>query len=124
MKHFFKITIRDRSLILFCFYSRAKSTCILLLIQSVCFIAEVISFYSSAGTSIFFELLNALQGFFILIMFIFLPNRWLIIQQWWSGDQGSFVVENSRNNLNNKRAPEKPRKAEERPLNGQEIGNA
>lgn len=74
-------------------HSSARATCILFAIQSVCFISELITFYVTNEESIFFELINAMQGVFILLLFILMPKPLLIIRQWWSGDRGSLIVE-------------------------------
>lgn len=74
-------------------HSSARATCILFAIQSVCFISELITFYVTNEESIFFELINAMQGVFILLLFILMPKPLMILRQWWSGDRGSLVVE-------------------------------
>lgn len=56
--------------------------------------------------------MNALQGVFILVLFVMMPKPMRIIQQCWSGDQGSLVIE---------QVPRSPRPAEEIPLNGVDI---
>lgn len=67
----------------------------------------MISFYTENNSSIFFELLNALQGVFILVLFVMFPKPMQIIRQCWAGDQGSLVVEQ----------PHRPLRREEVPLN-------
>lgn len=61
--------------------------------MTINWIFEIISFYVHTldGVLIIFDLLNALQGILIFIMFICLPHYYKIIINWWF-DRGSLTV--------------------------------
>lgn len=75
---------------LFC---SARSTAYLYIIMTVNWVFEIISFYihSSEASVVLFDILNALQGIVIFIIFVSLPQPLGIIKHWWS-DRGSFPV--------------------------------
>lgn len=51
---------------------------------------EIISFYVSSSSSVeLFDILNALQGIVIFIIFVSLPRPLHIIKHWWS-DRGEL----------------------------------
>lgn len=51
---------------------------------------EIVSFYVSTSASLeLFDILNALQGIVIFIIFISLPRPLYIIKHWWI-DRGEF----------------------------------
>lgn len=54
-------------------------------------IFEIISFYvqSADGSLVIFDILNALQGILIFIIFVCLPRPLHIIKRWWM-DRGSL----------------------------------
>lgn len=69
----------------------AKSTAFLYTVMTLCTVFEIISFFAAslAGTSTapsplaFFDILIALQGVVIFIIFVCLPVPKQIIQRWW-----------------------------------------
>lgn len=67
-----------------------KSTAYLTIIMTINWIFEIISFYNETS-SIFFDIVNALQGVFILFIFVCLPRPTKIIKHWWN-DRGSYEV--------------------------------
>jgi hypothetical protein len=67
-----------------------KSTGFLTLIMTINWIFEIISFYNETSSTLF-DIINALQGVLIFLMFVCLPRPMKLIQQWWS-DRGSFQV--------------------------------
>lgn len=71
-----------------------KSTAFLTIIMAVNWIFEIISFYAeTSGT--FFDIINALQGVLIFLVFVCLPRPLELIKQhlrhFWR-DRGSFQV--------------------------------
>lgn len=91
------------------FYS-ARSTAYLYLIMTINWIFEIISFYTqtpSSSSLVLFDVLNALQGVVIFIIFLCLPRPKRIITRWWKS-QGSLdcnttemEVLNNRNHIKN-----------------------
>lgn len=61
--------------------------------MTVNWVFEIISFYihSSEASVVLFDILNALQGIVIFIIFVSLPQPLGIIKRWWS-DRGSFQL--------------------------------
>lgn len=57
-------------------------------------IFEIISFYvqSAEGSLVIFDIMNALQGILIFIIFICLPRPLHIIKRWWM-DRGSLDLD-------------------------------
>lgn len=72
---------------------RARSTAYLYIIMTVNWIFEIISFYihTSDASLVLFDILNALQGIVIFIIFVSLPQPLGVIKRWWR-DRGSFEV--------------------------------
>lgn len=80
-----------------CFHCSARSTAYLYLIMTINWIFEIISFYTHAPSSsslVLFDVLNALQGVVIFIIFLCLPRPKLIITRWWKS-QGSLDCNNT-----------------------------
>lgn len=67
-----------------------KSTAFLTIIMTINWIFEIISFYAEASSTLF-DIVNALQGVLIFLMFVCLPRPMKLIQEWWK-DRGSFEV--------------------------------
>lgn len=67
-----------------------KSTAFLTIIMTINWIFEIISFYAETSSTIF-DIINALQGVLIFLMFVCLPRPMKLIKHWWS-DRGSFQV--------------------------------
>lgn len=67
-----------------------KSTAFLTIIMTINWIFEIISFYNETSSTLF-DIVNALQGVLIFLMFVCLPRPMKLIQQWWK-DRGSFQV--------------------------------
>jgi len=67
-----------------------KSTAYLTIIMTINWIFEIISFYNETSF-MFFDIMNALQGVWIFIMFVCLPRPMKLIKGWWK-DRGSFKV--------------------------------
>lgn len=67
-----------------------KSTAFLTTIMTLNWIFEIISFYTDAS-SMLFDIINALQGVFIFVMFVCTPRIFQHIMRWWK-DRGSFRV--------------------------------
>lgn len=74
-------------------FPRARSTAYLYIIMTVNWIFEIISFYihTSDASLVLFDILNALQGIVIFIIFVSLPQPLGVIKRWWR-DRGSFEV--------------------------------
>lgn len=77
----------------FLLHYRMKSTAFLTTIMTLNWIFEIISFYTDAS-SMLFDIINALQGVFIFVMFVCTPRIFQLIMRWWK-DRGSFRVLNS-----------------------------
>lgn len=70
----------------------ARSTAYLYLIMTINWIFEIISFYTqtpSSSSLVLFDVLNALQGVVIFIIFLCLPRPKRIITRWWKSE-GTF----------------------------------
>src|SRR5690349_16208893 len=67
-----------------------KSTAFLTIIMTINWIFEIISFYAEASSTLF-DIINALQGVLIFLMFVCLPRPLKLIREWWK-DRGSFQV--------------------------------
>ncbi|CRK89467.1 CLUMA_CG003206, isoform A [Clunio marinus] len=67
-----------------------KSTAFLTIIMTINWIFEIISFYNETSSTLF-DIINALQGVLIFLMFVCLPRPLKLIGQWWN-DRGSFQV--------------------------------
>ncbi|KAG4069093.1 hypothetical protein HA402_008404 [Bradysia odoriphaga] len=71
----------------------ARSTAFLYIIMTINWIFEIISFYvhSLDSSLVLFDILNALQGIVIFIIFVCLPKPMAVIKRWWH-DRGSLVL--------------------------------
>lgn len=70
--------------VLFYIINRAKSTAYLYIIMAINWVFEIVSFYVSSTASLeLFDILNALQGIVIFIIFVSLPRPLYIIKHWW-----------------------------------------
>jgi hypothetical protein len=67
-----------------------KSTAFLTIIMTINWIFEIISFYTETS-GVFFDIINALQGVLIFLVFVCLPRQLEFVRQWWK-DRGSFQV--------------------------------
>lgn len=67
-----------------------KSTAFLTIIMTINWIFEIISFYAETSSTLF-DIINALQGVLIFLMFVCLPRPLKLIGKWWN-DRGSFQV--------------------------------
>jgi hypothetical protein len=67
-----------------------KSTAFLTIIMTINWIFEIISFYNETSSTLF-DIINALQGVLIFLMFVCLPRPMKLIKRWWK-DRGSFQV--------------------------------
>lgn len=67
-----------------------KSTTFLTIIMTINWIFEIISFYAETSSTLF-DIINALQGVLIFLMFVCLPRPLKLIKLWWN-DRGSFQV--------------------------------
>lgn len=67
-----------------------KSTAFLTIIMTINWIFEIISFYAETSTTLF-DIVNALQGVLIFLVFVCLPRPLQLIKHWWN-DRGSFQV--------------------------------
>lgn len=67
-----------------------KSTALLTLCMTVNWIFEIISFYNETSSTLF-DIINALQGILIFLIFVCLPRPMQLIKHWWK-DRGSFHV--------------------------------
>lgn len=72
-------------------FFRAKSTAYLYTIMTLNWIFEIISFYvhTAEASLVLFDIMNALQGIVIFIIFVCLPQPLHIIKRWWM-DRGSL----------------------------------
>lgn len=75
-----------------------KSTAFLTIIMAINWIFEIISFYNETSST-FFDIINALQGVLIFLVFVCMPKPLALIRQWlrqwlrqWYKDRGSFEV--------------------------------
>lgn len=80
--------LTSTSLLAHCF--SMKSTAFLTIIMTINWIFEIISFYAETSSTIF-DIINALQGVLIFLMFVCLPRPMKLIKHWWN-DRGSFQV--------------------------------
>lgn len=72
------------------FHFSARSTAYLFIIMTMNWVFEIISFYITSTTTVeLFDILNALQGINIFIIFVSLPRPLHIIKRWWS-DRGEW----------------------------------
>lgn len=99
-----RCTLTDNISIFFSFYLPAclcpparkpfncsmKSTAFLTVIMTINWIFEIISFYNETSSTMF-DIINALQGVLIFLMFVCLPRPMKLIQAWYK-DRGSFEV--------------------------------
>lgn len=71
----------------------ARSTAFLYIIMTINWIFEIISFYvhSLDSSLVLFDILNALQGIVIFIIFVCLPKPMAVITRWWH-DRGSLEL--------------------------------
>lgn len=83
--------------------SRMKSTAFLTTIMTINWIFEIISFYVDAPSTMF-DIVNALQGVFIFLMFVCTPRPLELIKRWWK-DRGSFKVLDNNNQQDDRRRP-------------------
>lgn len=67
-----------------------KSTAFLTIIMTINWIFEIISFYNETSSTLF-DIINALQGVLIFLMFVCLPQNLKLVGKWWN-DRGSFQV--------------------------------
>lgn len=58
--------------------------------MTINWIFEIISFYNETSSTMF-DIINALQGVLIFLMFVCLPRPMKLIQAWYK-DRGSFEV--------------------------------
>lgn len=76
-----------------------KSTAFLTIIMTINWIFEIISFYNETSSTLF-DIINALQGVLIFLMFVCMPRPLTLITRWWK-DRGSFqVLDNKPSNSN------------------------
>lgn len=76
-----------------------KSTAYLTIIMTINWIFEIISFYNETSSTLF-DIINALQGVLIFLMFVCMPRPLRLIESWWK-DRGSFqVLDNKPSNSN------------------------
>lgn len=67
-----------------------KSTAFLTIIMTTNWIFEIISFYNETSSTLF-DIINALQGVLIFLIFVCLPRPMKLVGKWWN-DRGSFKV--------------------------------
>lgn len=74
-------------------YFSAKCITFITFLIMIVWLLEVITFYSPGNEDslAFLEILNGLQGMFILIIFMAIRSKRVIITHWWY-DRGSAVI--------------------------------
>lgn len=63
--------------------------------MTINWIFEIISFYNETSSTLF-DIINALQGVLIFLMFVCLPRPMKLIEKWWN-DRGIYQVVNDDN---------------------------